>query len=229
MLKSHSFSCKWGNEILVKSYILDLQERKEMRNKFCSVKRKVGKVGEKVLLVTVTITEGPWQAWEMGVGGPRRQVQGAVPEPGQGQAQTQAGWRGAESSPEDKDLWVFVDKKVIITWQCVPTSQKASRVLGCIQSSVGSRAREEILPTPKIMCLDLGSPVQEGLLLEQLQRSTTKVIRGLEHLSYEGELELLSLKKKTLQGALIYVHVTFQFLKGPYIRKMERNIFYHGL
>lgn len=58
MLKSHSLNCTWGNEILVKSCILDLQEGKEKRKKFCSVRRKAGKVGKKVLLVTVTTTEG---------------------------------------------------------------------------------------------------------------------------------------------------------------------------
>lgn len=59
MLKSHSFSCTWGNEILVKSCIWDLQEGKEKRNKFISLKRKAGKVGRKVLLVAVTTTEEP--------------------------------------------------------------------------------------------------------------------------------------------------------------------------
>jgi len=32
-----------------------------------------------------------------------------------------------------------------MSWQCVLTAQKANRILGCIKSSAGSRAREEIL------------------------------------------------------------------------------------
>jgi len=53
-------------------------------------------------------------------------------------------------------------------------------------------------------------------MLRQVQRNTTKVIRGLKYLSYEEKLKemgLLSVEKRRLWGDLTSA---FQYLKGAY-------------
>jgi len=124
-----------------------------------------------------------------------------------------------ENSPAEKELRVLGEEKLDMS------HQKANHILGCIPSKVASRAREGILPLySALMRPHLESCIQPSTQERHVPvgagpEEATKIIRGLDHLSYEERLRqlgLFCLQKWRLRGECICSLLVLE--GGLYIR-----------
>ncbi|PKU45016.1 hypothetical protein llap_4670 [Limosa lapponica baueri] len=117
---------------------------------------------------------------------------------------------------EEKDLGVLVDNWRTMSQQCALVARKANGIPVCIEKSVASRSREVIWVQDEMQLSPQGHLRSILMVVAQVNSEfmakAMKMIRGLEHLSYEERLRDLGLfsLEKTEGGS----DQCLQILKG---------------
>ena len=128
-----------------------------------------------------------------------------------------------DSIEKEKDLGVFVSNNMKVGNQCVEAANKANRALGLVNRtfkyhnprSFTNLYKSYVRPHLEFAVQAWSPYLKKDIrILEKVQRRATRLIHGLENLSYEDRLErtgLYSLECRRQRGDLIE---TFKILKG---------------
>ncbi|KAK4815764.1 LOW QUALITY PROTEIN: hypothetical protein QYF61_007182 [Mycteria americana] len=110
----------------------------------------------------------------------------------------------------------LVDTKLTVSQQCALVAKKVKGTQGCIRESIAGRSGEHWCTgeaAPGVLCPVLGYLVRDMDIVERVQQKAVKLIKGLEHLTYEERLRAGTVQpgEEKAQGDFIDV---YKYLMG---------------